>query len=91
MKVAFSVPLDSDTALSAGDIAEIINKVKQDNIKYLFTEEQYSDSIAKRIEAETGAKVYIIDSAVTGDGTKDSYLNSMQSNIDMLNSGAVKE
>lgn len=84
MKVAFTVPLDSDTALSAGDIAEIINVVRQEKIKYLFTEEQYSDSIAKQIEAETEAKVYIIDSAVTGDGAKDSYLTAMRDNLSVL-------
>jgi zinc transport system substrate-binding protein len=84
MKVAFTVPLDSDTALSAGDIAEIINVVREDQIKYLFTEQQYSDSIAKQIEAETEAKVYIIDSAVTGDGSKDSYLTAMRNNLIVL-------
>jgi zinc transport system substrate-binding protein len=84
MKVAFTVPLDSDTALSAGDIAEIIKAVREDNIKYLFTEQQYNDSIAKQIEAETEAKVYIIDSAVTGDGSKDSYLKAMKNNLTVL-------
>lgn len=79
--VAFTVPLDSDTSLSAGEIADIVDKVKTNNIRYLFTEEQYSNSIAKRIEAETDAKVYIIDSGVTGDGTPDSYLKAMENNI----------
>ncbi|MHB8128863.1 MAG: metal ABC transporter substrate-binding protein [Mobilitalea sp.] len=84
MTVTFTVPLDSDTALSAGDIADIIDKVKVDDIKYLFTEEQYSDSIAKQIESETDAKVYIIDSVVTGEGAKDSYLIAMQNNLQVL-------
>lgn len=84
MKVAFTVPLDSDTALSAGEIAEVIDEVKLRNIKYLFTEEQYSDSIAKQIEAETNAKVYIIDSVVTGEGNLDSYLESMKKNMEIL-------
>lgn len=84
MKIAYTVPLDSDTALSAGDIAEIIQEVKKEKIKYLFTEEQYSTSIAKQIEAETGAKMYIIDSAVTGNGSKASYLEAMNRNIEVL-------
>jgi zinc transport system substrate-binding protein len=84
LEVAYSIPLDSDTALSAGDIAEIVRKVKAENIKILFTEEQYSDLIAKQIEAETDAKVYIIDTAVTGDGAKDSYLNAMKKNLEVL-------
>jgi zinc transport system substrate-binding protein len=82
--VAFSVPLDSDTSLSAGDIATIIDAVRKDNIKYLFTELQYSDSIAKQIEEETGAKVYIINSVVTGSEDEDSYLKAMRSNLDVI-------
>ncbi|MDF2538351.1 MAG: hypothetical protein K0S76_1372 [Herbinix sp.] len=84
LKVAYAVPLDEDTALSAGDVAEIIDSVIREDIPYLFTEQQYSDSIAKRIEAETQAKVYIVDTAVTGDGSKDSYLDAMEENIRML-------
>jgi len=84
LTVTYTVPLDSDTALSAGEIAKIIDVVKEDKIKYLFTEKQYSDSIASRIESETDAKVYIIDSAVTGDGAKNSYLVAMQDNLQIL-------
>jgi zinc transport system substrate-binding protein len=84
MKVAFTVPLDSDTALSAGDIAGIIKDAREQGIKFLFTEQQYSDSIARQIEEETDAKVYVIDSAVTGDGSKDSYIKAMQRNLAVL-------
>lgn len=86
IQVAFTVPLDSDTALSAGDIAIIIDAVKKDQIKYLFTEEQFSDSIAEQIAAETDAKVYIIDSVVTGDGAIDSYVKAMQKNLEVIES-----
>lgn len=91
MEVAFTVPLDSDTSLSAGDIAEIIDAVKKDNIKYLFTEEQYSDSIAKQIEAETNARVYIINSVVTGEGQKDSYMDAMENNIKVIKEALQKK
>lgn len=90
LPVAYSVPLDHDTTLSAEEIANIIDDVKRGDIKYLFTEEQYSDSVAKRIEAETDAKVYIIDSAVTGDGSKSSYFDAMNSNIEVLKSALPK-
>jgi len=84
LKIVHTVEMDSDTVLSAGEIAEVIDEVKEGNVQLLFTEEQYSDSIAARIEAETDAKVYVIDSGVTGDGTKDSYINAMQSNLLVL-------
>jgi zinc transport system substrate-binding protein len=84
MIVAYSIPLDSDTSLSAGEIAEIVQEVKKNHIQYLFTEEQFSDSIAKQIAAETGARMYIIDSAVTGDGSKDSYIKAIKANLAIL-------
>lgn len=84
IKVAFTVPLDTDTSLSAGDIATIIDEVKEDKIKFLFTEEQYSDSIARQIESETEAKLYIIDSVVTGNGDKNSYLIAMKNNLEVI-------
>lgn len=84
IKVAYTVPLDSDTSLSAGEIAEVIDIVNQEKIKLLFTEEQYKDSIAKQIENETGAKVQVIDTVVVGDGSKDSYLRAMRNNLLVL-------
>ena len=84
LEVAFTVEIDEDTPLSAGEVAEVISAIKEDNIRYLFTEEQYDDNIVDRIKEETDAKVYIIDSAVTGDTDKDSYLKAMRKNIDTL-------
>lgn len=84
LEVAFTVEIDEDTPLSAGEVAEVISAIKEDNIRYLFTEEQYDDNITDRIMEETDAKVYIIDSAVTGDADKDSYLKAMRRNIDTL-------
>jgi len=91
MPVAYSIPLDHDTSLSAEEIAAIIDDVNNDEISYLFTEEQYSDSIAKRIEAETAARAYIIDSAVTGDGSKESYIEAMEKNIKVLESALFNQ
>lgn len=91
MPVAYSIPLDHDTSLSAEEIAAIIDDVNNDEISYLFTEEQYSDSVAKRIEAETSAKAYIIDSAVTGNGSKESYIEAMEKNIKVLESALFNQ
>lgn len=89
--VAYSIPLDHDTSLSAEEIAAIIDDVKNDEISYLFTEEQYSDSVARRIEAETAARAYIIDSAVTGNGSKESYIEAMEKNVKVLESALFNQ
>lgn len=84
LEVIHTVNLDGETALSAGDISEVIDEVKEKQVKVLFTEEQYSTSIADNIASETDAKVYIIDSLVTGDMDKDSYINGMKQNLEVL-------
>lgn len=84
LEVAYTVELEGDTALSAGEIAEVIRLVDAENIKYLFTEKQYGDSITDRIEEETDADAFVIDSAVTGDGSKESYLDAMEYNLLIL-------
>lgn len=69
---------------SAKEIAQVMEKVREYNISALFTEPQYSDSSAKVISAETGAKIYTLDPIVTGDGSKDDYINKMKQNISVL-------
>ncbi len=91
MEVVHAVNTDGETALSAGEIAEIIEEINLHDIKYLFTEEQYEHTIAERIEAETNATVYVMDSLVTGGVNKDSYVKGMKKNIEMLKEAFLTE
>ncbi|MDD5936039.1 MAG: metal ABC transporter substrate-binding protein [Clostridiales bacterium] len=84
MEVVSVVETDSESALSAGELAEVIEEIKLHNIQYLFTEAQYSTLVANRVASETNAKVYVMDSLVTGKADKDAYLNGMRSNLEML-------
>jgi zinc transport system substrate-binding protein len=84
LEVVHIVNMDTDSSLSAGEIAEVIDEVNLHDIKVLFTEEQYSTSIADNIASETGAVVYVIDSIVDGDMTVDGYLTAMRKNLEVL-------
>lgn len=84
LDVIYTINMDDNTYLSAGEVKEIIDEVNTHSIEVLFTEEQYSDSIAESIAKETEAKVYIIDSLVTGDMNLDSYLTGMKNNLAVL-------
>ena len=69
---------------SAKEILETINAVKQNNIKAIFTEPQYTDSAAKTIAKETGAEIYTLDPCVTGDNDKNAYIDTMEKNLEIL-------
>ena len=84
LKVEYAVEIDSESALSASDIAQIIDLINEGRIHYLFAENRYGDMITARIQGETDAEVTLLDPIVTGDGSKDSYLNSMEKNIELL-------
>lgn len=84
LNVKHTVIMESDTSLSAGVIAQIINEINEYNIKVLFTEEQYSKQIANAVAKETNANVYILDSGVSGDMDKNSYINAMEKNLEVM-------
>ncbi len=84
IEIVYAVDMDSDTSLGAGQVAEIVDEVNLHQIKLLFTEEQFKDMIAKSVSEETGAKVYVMDSLVSGEWDKDAYLNGMEHNIKVL-------
>lgn len=50
----------------------------------LFVEKQYSTKVAEAVAKESGAKVYVLDSLVTGDGDPDSYIRGMEENLAVL-------
>ncbi len=84
VEVAYSIDMDGESSLSAGEIAEVIEQIKVHNIKVLFIEEQFDTNIANRIAEETGARVYVLDTMVSGEVGKDAYLNSLSSNLSTL-------
>lgn len=84
VEVAYSIDIDGETSLSAGEIAEIIEEITRHKIQVLFIEAQFDTNIANRIAEETGAKVYVLDTMVSGVMTKDAYINSLSSNLSVL-------
>ncbi len=69
---------------SAAELAGTIDTVKKSKIKALFAEPQYPAKAADAIARESGAKVYILDPAVTGTMEPDAYLTIMESNLKVL-------
>ena len=69
---------------SAKELKETIDIVKKDKVKALFAEPQYPSKSMKIIAQETGAKVYTLDPAVTGELNPDAYVKIMDSNLKSL-------
>ncbi len=84
INIRHTVNMDSESSLGAKEIKEVIEDINNYNIKTLLVEEQYGDKIAQTISKETNSRVFILDSLVTGEYNKDSYINGMRKNLDIL-------
>lgn len=76
---------EPNTEPSSKEIKETIEVInKEGNNIPLFVEPQYPSTSAEIISRETGAKVYMLDSCVTGDISKDAYIEAMKKNLSVL-------
>lgn len=71
---------ESGSEASAHELKELIDLVRSHELKAIFTERSGSVSAAGIIAGETGATVYNLDMAMTGD----SWFTAMYHNIDIL-------
>ncbi|MDD3626324.1 MAG: metal ABC transporter substrate-binding protein [bacterium] len=69
-----------------GELAEIIETVKTENIKVIFSEKLIPQNIPQIIASETNAKVIILD-PLGGMGELDSYIKLMEYNFDQIQEG----
>lgn len=65
---------------SATELIEMINIVSSNNLNAIFTEKNSSSAAATVVAVETGAHLYTLDMAMSGDG----YFTAMYHNIDTL-------
>ena len=81
------IALEPGTEPSPKELEETIELAKNNNVKALFTEPQYTAKAATTISKEAGVPIYTLDPIVTGDSTPDSYndyINKMKQNLENL-------
>ncbi|MCU0821545.1 MAG: metal ABC transporter substrate-binding protein [Spirochaetes bacterium] len=84
LEITAVVERDPGSQPSAKELADTIKIVRKSGIKALFAEPQYPSSSADTISKETGAAVFILDPAVTGDDNRDAYINIMKKNMSII-------
>ena len=84
LEIAAVVEREPGSEPSAKELADTVNLVRRMKIKTLFAEPQYPSSSADLIGRETGAKVFILDPAVTGDDEIGAYIKIMKKNLSVL-------
>ena len=84
LHIAAVINWEPDSQPSAKELADTIRLVRETGVKALFVEPLYPETSADIIAAETGAQVYVLDPAVSGEWDKNAYLTAMESNLQVL-------
>lgn len=73
-----------ESTLSADTLKNLINKMKQEEIKVILVDINDNLKNAQTLSLETGAKIYKLNSCLIGEDSKDSYINNMKQNLEVL-------
>ena len=65
---------------SAKELAGLSDKIKEDNIKALFVDPNYSGSAAEILKRETNAEIYVINPTISGEEKLTAYEDIMTEN-----------
>lgn len=79
------------TSPSAGQVAQIIEKIKETSAVAIFVEPQYEKTAANVISKETGIPVYTLDPIVSGSLEKGEYERIMRENLSILKDALSKD
>lgn len=91
MNVAYCLDLDEERQVSAGEVATVMEHIKEHQVSVVLAEELYGKDMGDTVEKEGTCQVYYLDSLVRGTYEKDSYLKTMQENINLMKQIAGKE
>lgn len=80
LQILHAIEEESGSEASAAELIDIISLIDEHNLTSIFVEENGAASAATIIAAETGAKIYTLDMAISGT----SYLDAMRKNIDTI-------
>lgn len=73
-----------ESTISAEELKNIIDTSKSENIDMILIDKNDNKSNAETIANETGAKIYELNSGLTGSTDKDAYISRMRENIQIL-------
>lgn len=90
MNACYLLDLDEERSVSAGEIKQVIGAIKDDGVSVILAEEFYGKSMGDTVSRETDVHVIYIDPLNRGEYDKDSYLDGMEHNIELIKEAFTK-
>lgn len=90
MNACYLLDLDEERSVSAGEVKQVIDAIKDDGVSVILAEELYGKSMGDTVSRETDVHMVYIDPLNRGEYDKDSYLDGMERNIDLIKDAFTK-
>lgn len=90
MNVCYLLDLDEERSVSAGEVKQVIGAIKDDGVSVILAEELYGKSMGDTVSRETDVHMVYIDPLNRGEYDKDSYLDGMERNIELIKDAFTK-
>lgn len=84
MQEAALLNLDEERQVSAGEVADILSAIEEEQVSVILAEERYGRDMGDMMEQESSVQVVYLDPLNRGDYSADSYLDGMRSNLELL-------
>lgn len=81
MKVVYTMDLDEERQVSAGEVAEVMEAVKSHSVSAILADETYGKELGDMVADSTDARAIYLDPMVRGQYDKDSYINHMRADL----------
>lgn len=90
MNVCYLLDLDEERSVSAGEVKQVIGAIKDEGGSVILAEELYGKSMGDTVSRESDVNVVYIDPLNRGEYDKDSYLEGMEHNIELIKDAFTK-
>ena len=90
MNACYLLDLDEERSVSAGEVKQVISAIKDDGVSVILAEELYGKSMGDTVSRETDVHMVYIDPLNRGEYDKDSYLDGMEHNIELIKDAFTK-
>ena len=83
METVYTMDLDEERQISAKEVAEVIDEIKNNDVRFILAEETYGSEMAERVKEETGVSVLYLDplTRANGDTSAFAYIKKMKDNL----------
>ncbi|MCC8150855.1 MAG: metal ABC transporter substrate-binding protein [Lachnospiraceae bacterium] len=84
LNVVGMMDLDEERQVSAGEVADILSAIEEQQVSVIFAEELYGKDMGDTVEAESDVTVIYLDTLTRGDYDPESYLDGMRGNLELI-------